>query len=104
MKGFFKVILVATPLFAVVFFYVINKQSLLDTQIERESAKFDRAWNEWESQSITTPDPMIHQKRAAAAESRLVELREREVKEQQQLDQMQNELDAAMKEQAQGSP
>jgi len=56
MNTLFKIILISSPILALIFYYTVMKQSEIDTQIKHEDTLFERDFNEFSADFEEDPD------------------------------------------------
>lgn len=99
MNLLFKALLIASPLIAITFYYIVLKQEQIDTQIHVEDTRFERDFNEFSSALEKDPDLKAkYQARAAEAEAELEELEPEVKKSKDKSDKFSTEFDKAMDE------
>ena len=94
MGGLFKILLVTAPVLALIFYYVVVKQSALDVELRKESLQFERDWNEWQM-SMFGKDKK-YAERAEKAEKELMEIEKKEKEKQEKVEKFEKEFDKAL--------
>jgi len=98
-SGLFKVLLFTSPVLAIVFFYVVSQQSKLDTEIQRESAAFERSWSEFEADFAKDKEQkQKHLSRADEADKKLKEFEQKQQEKERKLEQFEKEFEKAIQE------
>jgi len=81
MNTLFKILLISSPILALIFYYTVIKQEQIDTQIKHEDARFERDFNDFSADLEKDPDEKAkYQARADEAQAEIEDL-EPEVKE-----------------------
>lgn len=97
MSSIFKVLVVSAPVLAILFYYVVVKQGVMDAEIQKEDAKFERAWNEFEASMATKDMAEKYNQRAKEAEQELERLRQEEELKKKKAEDFEKEFEQALK-------
>jgi len=98
MGNLFKIIVITAPFAALLFFYVVLQQQKLDTELEKESLKFERTWEEFNRDLKWTKDKSRVEERITRAEEGLKEIEEQEEKRKKKLEEFEKEFEKAITE------
>ena len=99
MSALFKILLFTSPILALVFYYVVSQQAKIDTEMKREDAGFERAWNEFEADFAKTPEQRAkYEERARQADAELQEFKKKEEERRKKAEEFEREFEKAMKE------
>jgi len=101
MGNIFKILIVTAPIAALLFYYVVIKQSQIHTEVQKENARFEREWNEFNEDSLFRANKERYRERAEEAEAELKELKEKEKMQQQKVEKFENEFEEELKKQNQ---
>lgn len=97
MTNLFKIAILAAPLAALIFYYVVMQQSKLDTELEKESLKFEQEWAEFKKDSPFSTDRKKYEQRAEQAEQKQKELEKKKQKEEK-IEKFQSDFEKALEE------
>lgn len=98
MANLLKIAILAAPLAALVFYFTVLQQSKLDTEIEKESLKFEQHWNEFKAESPFTQDRQKYQSRAEQAEQKQKELEQKKKEKEQKIEKFTSDFEKALDE------
>ncbi len=98
MTNLFKIAIIAAPLAGLIFYYVVMQQSKLDTEIEKESLKFEQEWNEFKAESPFTTNRQKYEERAKVAEQKQKELEEKKKQKEQKIEKFEQNFEKALEE------
>ena len=98
MGSLFKILLVTAPVLALIFYYVVAKQSALDVDIKKESLQFERDWNEWQMPMFgkDKEDSKKYAERAEAEKELILEIEKKEKEKQEKVEKFEKEFDKAL--------
>lgn len=102
MSNLFKIAILAAPLAALVFYYVVVQQQKMDVELEKDSLKFEQQWNEFKKDSPFTTDRKKYEQRAEQAEQKQKELEERKKQKEQKLEKFETDFEKALEEAGKG--
>lgn len=94
MSNLIKIMLIGSPVIALVFWYTVMKQSQIDTQIKKADVEFEQKWNQFEADF--TKDPVKkkeYEARADKSTKELEELKAEEKNKKAKADKFENEFD-----------
>lgn len=98
MNSILKGLLIASPLMAVVFWYVVSQQSKVDTTIQKDDLQFERTWEEFNDEFDGTAPKADHSGRAKKAEARLAEIEKKEKLKREKAEKFESDFDKAIQE------
>jgi len=99
MGTLFKMVLLAVPVLALVFFYVVTQQRKHETQMEYDQAKMEREWNEWQADFEKNPEAKVrYQARAEEAGQEVTRLAGEKAAKEAKSRAAEAEMDAALAE------
>lgn len=98
MTNLFKIAILAAPFAALVFYFTVLQQQKLDTEIEKESLKFEQEWAEFKKDSPFTTDRQKYQQRAEQAEKAQQELEQKKKQKEQKIDKFTTDFEKALEE------
>lgn len=99
MNTLFKILLVSSPILALIFYYTVLKQEQIDTQIKTEDTRFERDFNEFSADLEKDPDLKAkYQARADEAQKELEDLEPEVKKSKDKSDKFSTEFENAMDE------
>jgi hypothetical protein len=93
MSNLIKLLIAATPVLALVFYYVVVRHNLMDIEMQKESLKFEQEWNEFNRDFVFTRDKQAAAERARKAEEELKKIEEAERKKREKLERLEQELE-----------
>lgn len=98
LSGLFKAVIVATPVVALLLYYVVIQQGKLNVEMEKESIQFEQKWNEFRSESPFTANKQRYEERAKKTEEELEEIKKREKEKQKKIENFEEQFEKAMEE------
>ncbi len=98
MSGLMKILVITAPVLALLLFYVITKQSQMDTEMKKEDARFEREWAEFNKDFSTSGDRQKYEQRAQQAEQEFQELKKKEKEKEEKTERIEKELEKAIEE------
>jgi biopolymer transport protein ExbB/TolQ len=93
MSNLIKLLIAATPVMALVFYYVVVRHNLMDIEMQKESLKFEQEWHEFNRDFVFTKDKQKAAERARKAEEELKKIEEAEQKKREKLERLEQELE-----------
>jgi len=93
MSNLIKLLIAATPLVALVFYYVVLRHNLMDIEMQKESLKFEQEWHEFNRDFVFTRDKQKAAERARKAEEELKKVEEQERAKKEKLERLERELE-----------
>jgi hypothetical protein len=93
MSNLIKLLIAATPIVALVFYYVVVRHNLMDIEMQKESLKFEQEWHEFNRDFVFTRDKQRAAERASKAEEELKKIEEAERKKREKLERLEQELE-----------
>jgi len=93
MSNLIKLLIAATPIVALMFYYVVVRHNLMDIEMQKESLKFEREWNEFNRDFVFTKEKQRAAERASKAEEELKKIEEAERKKREKLERLEQELE-----------
>jgi hypothetical protein len=93
MSNLIKLLIAATPVLALVFYYVVVRHNLLDIEIQKESLRFEQEWQEFNRDFVFTKDKQKAAERAKKAEEELKKVEEQERAKKEKLERLERELE-----------
>jgi hypothetical protein len=93
MSNIIKLLIAATPLVALVFYYVVVRHNLLDIEMQKETLKFEQEWHEFNRDFVFTKDKQKAAERAKRAEEELRKVEEQERVKKEKLEKLERELE-----------
>jgi hypothetical protein len=93
MSNIIKLLIAATPIMALVFYYVVVRHNLLDIEMQKESLKFEQEWHEFNRDFVFTRDKQKAAERARKAEEELRKVEEQERVKKEKLEKLERELE-----------
>lgn len=98
MTNLFKIAILAAPLAALIFYYVVMQQQKMDVELEKESMKFEQQWNEFKADSPFSTDRQKYQSRAEQAEKAQQELEQKKKEKEQKVEKFEQNFEKALEE------
>jgi len=99
MSNLFKIILFASPVVALVFYYVVSQQSKLDTEIKKDDVVFEEKWDEFQAEQASDPiEKKKYQERAEIARKKIEELEAKEKVKEKKAEKFEEEFEKAIEE------
>lgn len=97
MKTLTRALLIAAPLAALVFYYVISQQSKIDTSIKKQDAMFERSWNEFDRDLAKSKEAKtLYQSRADKADKEITDLEKKEKEKEEKADKFEKDFEKEM--------
>ena len=93
MSNLIKLLIAATPVLGLVFYYVVVRHNLLDIEMQKETLKFEQEWNEFNRGFVFTRDKQKAAERAEKAEKELRKVEEAERAKKEKLERIEKELE-----------
>lgn len=75
MNAILKGLLIASPLLALTFWYVVSQQNKIDTSIHKDDLQFEREWNEFNGGGVSN---QTRAARASKADAQLADIEKQE--------------------------
>ncbi|MEO0282250.1 MAG: hypothetical protein ABIN05_07900 [candidate division WOR-3 bacterium] len=97
MQTLFKAILITSPIFALIFFYVVMQQGKIDTEIKKQDAIFERDWAEFQAEFKTT-DKSKYTERTRKEEEKITEYEKKEREKEEKAENFEKEFEKAIQE------
>ena len=99
MNTLFKILLISSPILALIFYYTVIKQSEINTQIKHADAQFERDFNEFSAELEKDPDAKAkYQARADESQQEIEELEPEVEQKKGKTDKFSTEFETAMDE------
>ena len=93
MSNLIKLLIAATPVLALMFYYTVVRHNLMDIEMQKESLKFEREWHEFNRDFVFTRDKQAAGERASKAGEELKKIEEAERKKREKLERLEKELE-----------
>jgi sensor histidine kinase YesM len=93
MSNLIKLLIAATPVLALVFYYVVVRHNLMDIEMQKETLKFEKEWNEFNRDFVFTKDKQNAAEKAKKAEEELKKVEEQERVKKEKLEKLERELE-----------
>jgi len=93
MSNIIKLLIAATPVVVLVFYYVVVRHNLMDIEMQKETLKFEQEWHEFNRDFVFTKDKRQAAERAKRAEEELKRIEEKEREKREKLEKLEKELE-----------
>ncbi len=95
MSNLFKIAILAAPLMALIFYYVVLQQQKTDVEMKKEDLKFEQEWNRFNQGSVFTSekDKDYYEKRNQEIAKELEEMQRKEREREEKIEKFEKEFE-----------